>query len=412
MERKGDPPLKFRYSRGNDIPTNHPNLDRALKLGQELRSNSTIVLPNVRDEKGEYAWNVEYLLDDKRAEQFLSYIKYLDVMKLRSVIVPERAFTQDTSTGSYAMAEAHADLFLLAEEGLISDCEDAINRYIIPPFVKYNFGMSAPPAIIDIAPITKENRQMLKEMVIEVMKAMAQNNEYFYFDIEKIAQELNVPIREIKKKEETEAEEKREYIKLELEKGRFWREPTEFEKKIDLAGIDKFLDDVQEKFQKDTGGLFDEMRDSAVRYLLPILEHKDIKGINDFTLKYKSQYTDIFKKYLRQCFDEGIQSVVKEFKAKVRDESIPQKQTQWLLGRAVSLSTKHTNEIQYKIVITCLSGIDAEKTAKTILFELNEIFEAYKGNEIANAISTETVTVLNRGRSLVADALKGWRRKV
>lgn len=396
MERKGDPPRITRYPEDKDTAL-RPNMKRAIELGEELRSGSDIALPNVRDANGHFVWDISYHLDDQRVTMFLGCLKYLDALKLRAIIVPERTFTQDTGTGSYAMVQSHIDMFFLSAEGLISDCENAINHYVFPQTTKYNFGENAPLTTINIAPISVVNRQFMEGIITELVK-----NREFIPDTEAIAKRLDVPQRPEEASEEHE-ESKRVVI---LEKNKL-RAPVGFEKRVDFEGIDSFFDKIQEAMTQELNTLIDQMRDSAVRYLTPILEKKDIPGINKYSGKYVTNYATIFKKYLRICLDTGVDSVVKEMKAVIKERSIPTKDTQWLNGKAEAVAHKHTNDLQYQVVLISLTGLDEDMTSKEIIYDIGERFNKYKGNEVKKAVRTETVMAFNRGRSLAANAIGG-----
>ena len=83
----------------------------------KLDAGGRLMLPNAATGKGDkYAYDAEYMLDDQRGAMFLIYIEHLEKMKLRGMLVPERVATQDNSTGSYGMAQAHADMFITMVE--------------------------------------------------------------------------------------------------------------------------------------------------------------------------------------------------------------------------------------------------------------------------------------------------------
>jgi len=151
FERKGDPVIKGRApaearldADGREVNT----IEEAGRVIGNLRAGGTAVFPDERDEFGNLRWDFEYMLDDKRGDQFLDYITHLQTLKLRGVLVPERVLTQDNATGSYAMARAHTDTFLLSEEILANDLIDHINRYIVGDLVALNFGPDAPRASV------------------------------------------------------------------------------------------------------------------------------------------------------------------------------------------------------------------------------------------------------------------------
>lgn len=175
FERKGSPPLIVNAPPGTSQDTAnalHNNFSIALKLGKSLLSNSVGVIPYTESKGGNSQWDIKYLMDDKRGDQFISIIELFDALELRSILVPERTITQDSKgTGSYAMSASHSNMFFLAEDSLIADIEYAINTQIIPQLVSYNFP-DAPPCYMIIDRIDLEKKKMLNGLMITIFNKM------------------------------------------------------------------------------------------------------------------------------------------------------------------------------------------------------------------------------------------------
>jgi hypothetical protein len=173
FERKADPaivatgPAEERVD-AHGVAT--PALEHLNRLAANLRGGGTVTLPYEPDEAtGRNRWAVEYLLDDKRADQFLEYLNHLQALKLRSVLVPERVLTQDAATGTQAMARTHTDTFLRMEETLLADLADHVNQFLAPQVVRYNFGPDAPPATVRLGPIADGQEEYLRRIVAEAL---------------------------------------------------------------------------------------------------------------------------------------------------------------------------------------------------------------------------------------------------
>jgi len=205
FERKGDPPIKghapaeIRLDEdGNEVTS----LDEANTVIQSLRAGGTAVFPDERDEHGNPRWDFEFLLDDKRAEMFLDYIQHLEVLKLRAMLVPERVLTHEGATGSYALAQEHTDTFLRSEELLIQELLDHINRYLVPQLIFYNFGPQAPPVNITTSGLSRSTRELMKELLLQVLAAerVAKEGERpdlaAIIDVVKLLEELNLPVKD------------------------------------------------------------------------------------------------------------------------------------------------------------------------------------------------------------------------
>lgn len=175
FERKGDPaivatgPAEERVDASGTAAYALEHLDR---LAANLRSGGTVTLPFEPDEAtGKNRWAIDYLLDDKRADQFIEYLNHLQALKLRSVLVPERVLTQDHAAGTQAMARVHTDTFLRTEEALLAEVLDHLNSFLVPQVVRYNLGPDSPPAVVRAQGLSPEREGYLKRIVAEALAA-------------------------------------------------------------------------------------------------------------------------------------------------------------------------------------------------------------------------------------------------
>lgn len=173
-ERRGSPPIIAHAPPGQGKKsdgTRVDNLQTALDLASSLLSNSIGVIPFEQAKNGsENQWGVDYMSDDKRGEMFIEAINHLDSAILRALWIPERAITQG-GTGSYSMASVHADLFLMAELGLVNDIEASINEQVIPLLVQANFKPEERFPCYFVMDSMDWNRKIaLKEIFIEMLR--------------------------------------------------------------------------------------------------------------------------------------------------------------------------------------------------------------------------------------------------
>lgn len=175
-ERRGNPATLVRYPPSHNLNlegklTSDPMLSYALKAGEELLENAVIAMPSSRDDDGNPLWEVDYLQDDARGSMFINYIEHLNTMLLRALFVPERTLTQQGEAGSYALARAHLDIFLLSEDGLIADIEDHINLHLIPKMVVYNFGFGTDSPRLRITRLSRESKELLGEVFMDMVRS-------------------------------------------------------------------------------------------------------------------------------------------------------------------------------------------------------------------------------------------------
>jgi len=214
FERRGSPSSLVTHPTGisvDDQGNEYDNSTVALRIGQNIIENSVITLPYEPNKEGKNQWGVEFLQDEKRGEMFVNALNYLGAQILRGMLTPERVMTQDLSTGSYSMASSHADVFLLAQEGLAASMEDAINEHIIPPLVNYNFQPNKIiPTRIRIEKIQYDRKRILKEILIEIIRNMntlikAGSAPHLVPSIVEMGNVLGVPLRNFEE----------EYMKIE-----------------------------------------------------------------------------------------------------------------------------------------------------------------------------------------------------
>jgi len=171
FERKGTPPVIVKFPLGQTKDgTDHADI--ALEMGKALIGESVIAIPSTTYENTPPKWDLNYLLDDKRGEMFLSALTFFENKMLRGMFVPERTITQDSSSkaGSYSLSQTHADMFLLGEEALLVDIENQLNKYVVRRLIEYNFGAKAPQCYIKIERITEARKGFLKDVFMEMIK--------------------------------------------------------------------------------------------------------------------------------------------------------------------------------------------------------------------------------------------------
>ena len=174
-ERRGSPPIIAHAPPGqskSSSGTRIDNLQSALDMASSILSNSVDVVPYEQAKNGnDNMCGMEYLTDDKRGEMFIAAIDHLDIAILRALWIPERAITQSGSSGSYSMASVHADLFLMAELGLVNDIEAAVDEQIIPILVQSNFKPEdRAPCYFKMDSMDWNRKTALKDIFVEMIR--------------------------------------------------------------------------------------------------------------------------------------------------------------------------------------------------------------------------------------------------
>ena len=125
--------------------------EEALALAEQGRSGANMAIPstvvkgyderqtNVRE------WWVEQMETKVDFEALSKNFEYLDVMKLRSVMVPEQALVEGKGgTSSRNVAATFGDIFEESQAVVMEEIDDHLNRYVIPQLLEANFGPGGP----------------------------------------------------------------------------------------------------------------------------------------------------------------------------------------------------------------------------------------------------------------------------
>jgi hypothetical protein len=95
----------------------------------------------------------------KGADQFKVALQWLDAEASGSVLA---GFTDlnaaaATGTGSFALSKDQTDFFLMSQAAKAKEMADALNQWLIPDLVRYNFGSNEKSPIMEIGPLTKDD---------------------------------------------------------------------------------------------------------------------------------------------------------------------------------------------------------------------------------------------------------------
>ncbi len=150
FEKDADPPTIVYYPEDKGVNEETGEVvdyrDVALQVGQDARSGSTVALPGTTvagwDDRPTQLreWEIKYIEGAKNFEAFNQRFEYLDVLKLRSLWVPEQAFLEGKGgTSSRNVAHELIDAFLSSQAVLMREIDDVINTLLLPTIQRINF---------------------------------------------------------------------------------------------------------------------------------------------------------------------------------------------------------------------------------------------------------------------------------
>jgi hypothetical protein len=200
FEKWGDPPMVVYHpddplavdSAGN--PVNFT--DTALGLAESARSGANVALPGgvvtSFDERptGIREWEIFQLQTKTDFGAIGDTFRYLDIQKLRAVMVPEQALIEgEGGTSSRNVASTFGELFQEAQAVVKQEIDDHLNRWVIPQFVDLNFGPTAPRASI----VTDGFDQMDLDTMASVLQLVGQRQLLSVIDERELAERMGVP---------------------------------------------------------------------------------------------------------------------------------------------------------------------------------------------------------------------------
>lgn len=130
----------------------HPKYKMAAMLAQ-IESGGIALLSSLQyansdgSPTGTYQYDYQPSPGMSDATPLSTRLQSLDAQALRSLGVPERAVTQDESTGSYSMAEAHQLVLFATCDGIMEQLTNSFERHVINAAIKLNYQPGNQPSI-------------------------------------------------------------------------------------------------------------------------------------------------------------------------------------------------------------------------------------------------------------------------
>jgi hypothetical protein len=185
-------------------PTYIENAEAMLNILEEMRNNHAVAIPGNRYEDGNFQWDITPFETGRTGGDHLEYIAHLNLMILKSLLVPQLAL-ETGGVGSYSLGAEQIKFFMLSEQALMGQIESALNQQLLPQIVKYNFGPSAPRALFRFQPLNDEILDGLKQVMVQTLGAgqpvPTKDGSALMIDMQWLAETLGVPIQTLQQEE-------------------------------------------------------------------------------------------------------------------------------------------------------------------------------------------------------------------
>ena len=226
FEKDADPAMVIYYpptEEGYDVDGNVIDYRAlALQIGEAARSGSTIALPATLVEgldgkqTNSREWEITTLQNVNNFAAFNEPFTYLDVAKLRSIMVPEQAFLEGRGgTSSRNVAETLGDVFFSSQAVLMEEIDSHINRFMIPQLIEANY---PPDEEITAVKVTRGFQQTDVELGRQVIQLIGQTDpSSLDVDLRELLSQYGLPLKSPKQMAKEESD-------LDAEAGKFLKQ--------------------------------------------------------------------------------------------------------------------------------------------------------------------------------------------
>lgn len=173
-ERFGEPTPIGRAPMEDEVVIGDTTLssrDYMLKMLQNIRSRSAVVLPNDRNPQDSssnanrsYDYEIDYLESQMRGADFERYMTRLDEEMSIGLFTPI-LLLRTADVGSYNLGVGHMQVYLWMLNALNGDRKFYMDNYILNRMVDFNFSPNAPRARIVFRKMGNSNQEMLQTVL-------------------------------------------------------------------------------------------------------------------------------------------------------------------------------------------------------------------------------------------------------
>ena len=146
-----------------------------LKVIQQLRNRSAVVLPNDRTQTGnngqtEFDYELEYLESQMRGADFERYLTRLDEEISLGLFTPI-LLLRTADVGSYNLGTGHMQVYQWMLNAMNADRALYINKYILRKYTNYNFSPNAPSPKIVFRKMGNTDNELIRQLLVELVKS-------------------------------------------------------------------------------------------------------------------------------------------------------------------------------------------------------------------------------------------------
>jgi len=410
IERYGNPPVVGKYDRKDKNI-----VDKFKKVLKNLQVQTGITIP--------LEYEIKLLEANSKGESvFERAINYYNMMIARKLLIPDlMGFSgKEISGGSYALGKEHFDIFYKIIELDRKYVEMLLTRHIIQPLIFWNFGNKYTGKFI-FQKVDSEREEKHAELWIKAVQTgmvdtdIEQWNHFFKTigypeQKEKEKEEQPIKIKEEPKTEQL--EQLPEQQEQEMSYRKYYRELTEYEKKVDYAKIDRVTQEIEDKYKKRLANVFKLIINGLVNDIKTkkIIERKRLDLIGKLKLRNLSKLKQEIKNMLKESLEFGKQMVKQEIGKRKKKYAIvttgsefdTEQVTKWLDEIAEFITTAEEAYIYQQIKPILIEAVREGTGIKDIVKMIDEAMRGYDldlgASKIERIVRTNINRAFNQGR--------------
>ena len=371
-------------------------------LSDLVELNSAVVLP--------FGFDAEAINSTGKMD-IMPLINHHNAEMARSVLA-HFLMLGDTASGSWALSKDQTDIFSLALKGLIANLEYHINAYLIPDLTEYNFANPSYPRI-KFSALTDTAISLVADAFQKILEKAPEGVPDYLIEgiMEKMALQLGIdrPEGEAgdsndigKSAPKTNSPALNRAGRRFLAKGGWRRKLTAAESRVNLGGLQKKLNSVEEQFAEDSKKLWDDIESTVVAKLQPMLEAGDYKSATALTITKKTEYTKLINDAMLDVYTYAKNGAADEI-----DEASPATPNQSrniMSSEADSYVTKQFGEVEFNIRSAINESLRKSQLSRMelsvadLIASISAMIEGYYEDHVKAGVSAAVGMALNLGR--------------
>ena len=179
------------------------NADVAKQILTALESSGSMSLPSTTAEFVQelndkavaalYSWDVKLITAEGTGQgSFVERLKYLDSLKIRGLVLPERSMLEG-SYGTKADAGEHIGLAVTGMQNVDQHITRQVNKQVVNQLLALNFGLDMVGKVRLVAsPLVDRQIAFLRDLYLKVLTAVDMGS----IDLEALKEQLNIPAKQ------------------------------------------------------------------------------------------------------------------------------------------------------------------------------------------------------------------------